>query len=67
AFFSCRALTFIAIPKSVTSIGERAFHFCMALTDIYFGGVVTEWEELPKGDIWDGRLEGYTVHFGGGQ
>lgn len=36
AFFECRALTSITIPKSVTEIGESAFNSCWALTLVIF-------------------------------
>lgn len=36
--FRGRFLISITIPGSVKSIGEEAFFFCSALTDITFGG-----------------------------
>jgi len=34
AFFNCTGLTSVNIPNSVTSIGNRAFSYCDALTDV---------------------------------
>ena len=36
AFPYCEALISVTIPKSVTSIGSRAFHHCPNLTDVYY-------------------------------
>ena len=41
AFSSCRELTSITIPNSVTSIGEEAFNWCSGLTSIKIPNSVT--------------------------
>ena len=41
-------LTNITIPKSVTSIGYYAFHYCTELTDVYYGGTKEQWEAIRK-------------------
>ena len=43
AFSSCRALTQVNIPESVTSIGDGAFSDCYALTAVYYTGDVAGW------------------------
>lgn len=48
AFFNCRSLTSIIIPKSVTSIGYDAFRGCTDLTSIVVEG------ENPKYDSREG-------------
>ena len=41
AFSSCRSLTNVTIPDSVTSIGREAFAFCYSLTNATIGHNVT--------------------------
>ena len=41
AFFSCRSLTGIIIPNTVTTIGGSAFSQCSKLTNVYIPNSVT--------------------------
>ena len=41
AFWSCRSLSEIVIPSSVTSIGDSAFSYCDSLSDIVIPSSVT--------------------------
>ena len=41
----------IAIPNSVIDIGMDAFSNCDYLTDIYYLGTQSEWDEVSKGNI----------------
>ena len=52
AFYNCSAMISINIPNSVTSIGKSAFRKCFSLTDIYFDGTETQWENVTKGTDW---------------
>lgn len=44
-FQSCENLTSVTIPSSVTSIGNAIFAGCLSLTDIYYGGSESQWEQ----------------------
>ena len=42
AFFGCRGMTYVVLPKSITNIGEYAFSWCSSLTGIIIPGSVKE-------------------------
>lgn len=51
AFQDCSDLISITIPKSVTSISERAFHRCGSLAHVNYTGAEKEWYRIViKGD-----------------
>lgn len=42
AFYECKSVPSITIPKTVTKIGEAAFALCSGLESISFQGTITE-------------------------
>lgn len=44
------AIEAVSIPATVTGIGARAFAECKSLTDVYYGGKETAWNELDGAD-----------------
>ena len=57
AFDGCYNLTEVHIPGSVASIGDYAFANCN-ISKIYYGGLQSSWNALPKGSNWD---DGATI------
>ena len=51
-FNGCKSLTSVAIPPSVKAIGEDAFFGCSSLESIEFGGTVSQWKAVEKGEDW---------------
>ena len=61
AFDECDALTRIAVPASVTLIQSTAFYGCENLTDINYGGTMSQWDAVAHSLNSDG-IGDYTVH-----
>lgn len=59
AFWGCRNLQRITIPKGIRIIHEGTFWDCTALTDIYYEGTPEEWARMEK------NFEKHTVIYGG--
>lgn len=53
----------VTIPKTVTSIGARAFANCTALEEIHFDGTEEEWAAVEKGEDWDKDAGEYILTF----
>lgn len=49
AFWKCTALESIALPATVTSIGQSAFEDCTPLATVYYAGTKAEWEAVNIG------------------
>ena len=63
AFEGALALNKVAIPESVTEIGEGAFRSCSKLTDVYYAGTQAQWDDvlIKSGN---NSLLGATLHLG---
>lgn len=49
ALRNCTALESIALPATVTSIGDSAFDGCTNLSKVYYAGTKAEWETVTIG------------------
>lgn len=61
-FFECVGIETITIPKSVTTIGENALAGCESLTDIYYAGSESEWQNIGYPNAYN-ELEGKNIHY----
>lgn len=66
AFARCEGLSSISIPVSVTEIGDRAINaYDERLTDIYYAGSESQWEQITMDDTdRDYLSKQTTIHFG---
>jgi hypothetical protein len=62
AFYACTSLTSITIPASLTSIGEDAFGESIRLSDVYYGGDESAWEDITIHD-YNSELTSATIHY----
>lgn len=60
--FAGAKLQSITIPLDVTSVGQYAFEDCDSLTDVYYGGTESEWEQVSIGSSND-SLTNATIHY----
>ena len=49
AFWKCTALESIALPATVTSIGDSAFEDCTPLATVYYAGTKEQWAAVTIG------------------
>ena len=63
AFYYCGKITSITIPKTVTSIGDRAFCGCSSLTSIKYRGTSAQWNSISKGSNWNYNTGKYTINY----
>ena len=52
AFWDCKLIDTIEIPKSVTKIDFFGFNRCKALKKIRYGGTVAEWNAVELAEKW---------------
>ncbi len=61
-FENSSTMTSITIPTSVTEIGHSSFYNCSSLTDVYYKGSRTQWDNIKIGYSNDSLLDA-TIHF----
>ncbi|MBP5417905.1 MAG: leucine-rich repeat protein, partial [Clostridiales bacterium] len=49
AFKNFTAVKTLYLPETIKTVGARAFQDCTSLTDVYFGGVTSEWLRVSIG------------------
>ena len=62
SFDGCKELTSVTIPVSVAVIGEKAFYECDRLSDIFYSGKQSEWDEIDV-KVSNGILMSAKLHF----
>ena len=60
-FRDCSSLKSITIPARIKKIDENAFKDCSALTDVYFTGTDTQWNNI-KFESGNDDLRNATIH-----
>lgn len=62
AFSSCSSLKSVSLPAGITEISYKAFENCEGITDVYFRGTESQWEQVkiyPSND----NLISANIHF----
>lgn len=65
AFEDAENLKSIVIPSGLMSVNSAAFIDCDNLTDVYFLGAESEWNEVYIDDYGNDALSTAKIHFGG--
>ena len=61
--FEGEAITAVYFPNTLESIVGKAFQNCSALTDVYYNGTPTEWEENVIVNRYNDPITNATMHF----
>ncbi len=61
--FADTDITSITLPKSIESIGRRAFNNCASLTDVYYDGTAAEWENVYVNATGNDAFLNAAIHF----
>ncbi len=61
AFYDCNSLTVVTLGSGVTKIEDSAFYWCDSLTDIYYRGIMRNWENIAIEGGNDALLSA-TIH-----
>lgn len=56
AFNGCRSLHELTLPAGLKSIGSAAFMNCCGLVTIYYGGTLSEWEDVEIHEYQNAHL-----------
>lgn len=56
----------VTLSKTITEIEMYAFNRCSTLTEIYFEGTTTEWENITKHSDWAKETSVKTIHCSNG-
>lgn len=62
-FVDCTALKSVVLSKGVTAIDNNAFKNCAAITDVYYMGSESEWENITVGVYGNTTVTGATKHY----
>lgn len=63
AFNNCTGLKSIVLGTNLKSIGNLAFAYCAKLTDVYYRGSKTEWNNIIIGQGNEVLTESATIHY----
>lgn len=61
-FKNCKKLVSVTIPSSVTRIEQNAFSGCTGISDIYYSGTKSDWNNIDINETGNQYLDGVTVH-----
>lgn len=56
AFYNCKTLGHLILPKSLKYIGKDAFSGCVVLGDIIYNGSQEDWNKVVKGSNYNGSV-----------
>ena len=62
AFARSQTLIGVEIPVTVTTIGTRAFTYCLQLRFIFYEGTKAQWQAINKADAWAADCGNFTIH-----
>lgn len=63
AMTRCGALETLILPRSLTSVGNYAFHANDSLTRVCYRGTAEEWEQVTVGNLGNDEFSEITVEF----
>ena len=64
AFSGCESLSYLSLPAGLTRVADWAFRGCTALTDVYYAGTESDWQNIRIDNNMNDAILNAKIHAG---